>query len=155
MRQFALLCSAAVLFGCAKTENPPAADTGMAAAPTPAPAAVALSDVAGTWAVTGKYEGKDNVVVSYDLTATADSTGWTIKFPGRANPEPIRIVSVSGDSIVTEGGPYESAISKGVQVTTRGVLRLQDGKLMGTTIAHYAMKGPDSLRVIVSEGTRK
>jgi hypothetical protein len=35
------------------------------------------------------------------------------------------------------------------------VLRLQDGKLVGTTIAHYATKGPDTLRNLRTEGTRK
>ena len=35
-------------------------------------------------------------------------------------------VLVSGDSIVTENGPYESG-SKGCEVRTRSVMRLRDG----------------------------
>jgi hypothetical protein len=156
MRRFALLCSAALLAGCTKSETPPAADTGMAPAPVeaPTPPPITLGEVAGKWAVTGKNEAGDSTLVTYDLTATADTTGWTIKFPNR-QPVPLRIASVSGDSIVVEGGPYESALRKGVQVTTHTVWRMQDGKLVGRTVAHYATTGPDTMRIVVSEGTRK
>ena len=158
MRRFALLCSAAVLVACTKSENPPAADTGMAAAPAPAAPTVApisLKDVAGKYAVTGKNEAGDSTLLTYELTATADSTGWSIMFPGRKAAVPMRIVSVAGDSIMMEAGPYESAIYKGVQVKTNGVFRLVDGKLVGRTVAHYNRKGSDSVRVVVSEGIKK
>ncbi len=158
MRRLVLLCSLAVMVACSKKENAPVADTGMVApapAPVPAPAALSLADVAGTWSVVGKYEGTDTTVVTYDLTATANNTGWSIKFPNRAKAVTQRVVSVSGDSVVLEAGPYESAIRKGVQVTTRTVDRLQDGKLVGRTIAHYSVKCPDTVRIITSEGTRK
>lgn len=159
MRRITMLCSAALFIACAKTENPPA-DTGMAVAPAPAPEAapaaapISLKDVAGKYAVTGKYEGEDTAVVRYDLTATGDTTGWTIAFPNR-KPIPIRIVSVSGDSIVGEAGPYPSAIRSGVQVRTTTVYRLQNGKLMGRTVARYETKGEDTVRIVVSEAIRK
>ena len=82
--------------------------------------------------------------MTFDMVATADTSGWTINFPNRA-PIPALIVALAGDSVVTEAGPYESVIRKGVQVTTRTTLRLQDGKLAGTTVAHYATSGPDSV----------
>jgi hypothetical protein len=61
---------------------------------------------------------------------------------------------VAGDSLVTEAGPYESFILKGVQVRTRTVNRLQNGKLVGTLEAHYARGGRDSVALRTSEGTR-
>jgi len=101
-----------------------------------------------------KERGRDSTLVTYVLTATADTTGWSITFPNR-KPIPLRIVSVAGDSIVMDGGPYESAIKKGIMVTTNTVNRLENGKLVGRTVAHYATKGPDSVRIVMSEGVRK
>jgi hypothetical protein len=34
-------------------------------------------------------------------------------------------------------------------------LRLQDGKLVGTTTAHYAKSGADSVLVLKTEGTKQ
>lgn len=158
MSRFALLCSAVLLAACAKSENPPA-DTGMAiappeVAPEPAAAPVSLTDVAGKYAVTGRNEAGDTTLVTYELNATGDSTGWTIAFPNR-KPIPIRIISVSGDSIVADAGPYASAIRSGVQVRTHTVWRLDNGKLMGRTVARYETQGADTVRIVVSEGVRK
>jgi len=156
MRRLALLGS--ILFvACSKAEAPPA-DTAAAAAPVepaaPAAAPISLAAVAGKYAVTGKNEAGDSTLVTYELNATADTTGWTLTFPNR-KPIPIHIVSVAGDSIVMMSGPYESAIKKGVMVTTNTVSRMQDGKLESRTVAHYAVKGPDSVRIVVAEGVRK
>ena len=52
-------------------------------------------------------------------------------------PVPVRVVAVAGDSIVTDAGPYESFVRKGVRVTTRTVSRLESGKLVGTIEARY------------------
>ena len=156
MRRLALFCSAILFVACTKAESPPP-DTGMAAMPAPAPPAAApisLSEVAGKYDVVGKNEAGDSTLVTYVLTATADTTGWSITFPNR-KPVPVRIVSVAGDSVVMEAGPYESAIRKGVMVTTNTVNRWENGKLVGRTVAHYATKGPDSVRIVVSEGVKK
>jgi hypothetical protein len=37
---------------------------------------------------------------------------------------------------------------------SEGSLRLQNGKLVGTTIAHYAKAGPDSVLRLHAEGTK-
>jgi hypothetical protein len=134
--------------GCSKKEAAPAADT-MAAAPTPM---VNLADVAGTWEVKAMREGTDSVLVTYTMTATGTTDGWTINLANRP-PMPAR-VTVSGDSIMIDAGPYESVLRKGVQVTTHGVARLQGGMLMGTTVAHYSA-GPDSVVNLRIEGTKK
>jgi hypothetical protein len=158
MRAAAFCSCLAVLVACAKTEKEPATDTG-AATPTAAPAATAtpaalsLSSLAGKWAVRGTTEDAKSTVVTFDMVATADTAGWTINFPNR-KPVAARVVALAGDSVVTEAGPYESVIRKGVQVTTRTTLRLQDGKLLGTTVAHYATSGPDSVVSLRMEGAR-
>ena len=159
MRHLVACCCAAVLVGCAKPEQHQAKDTTAEAAPTstpaptpPPPATIALADVAGKWSMATMTEKGDSTLVKYELVATGDTTGWTFNFPKR-KPVPAH-VAVAGDSIVIDAGPYESVLRKGVQVTTHGVARLKDGKLVGTTVAHYATHGPDSLRNLRFEGTR-
>jgi hypothetical protein len=158
MRHVAVLCCAAILVGCAKSEDRAADDRGAmdtaAAAPeTPAASAtISLADVAGKWKVRTTDEAGGNVVET-ELVATADTSGWTMTGPNR-KPIPVRITEVAGDSIVAEAGPFESFILKGVQVTTRAVYRLQGDRLVGTTEARYAMGGRDSVAHRPTEGTR-
>jgi hypothetical protein len=142
------------VMGCGKAADKPA-DTTMEEAPAAeaAPATISLADVAGTWKVRSTVEGSQGTAVSYDMVATADRSGWSIKFPDR-DPIPVRVVAVEGDSIVTESGPFESVLRKGVQVNTRVVVRLRDGKLVGTTAARYQVSGPDTLARLNFEGTR-
>ena len=150
MRRLTLWCCVAVLVGCEKPKEQPAADTTMAAAPEPAmPAPVSLADAAGKWTMRVMPADADTTLLTFELVA--DSTGWVFNFPNR---KPVTVkAEASGDSILTEAGPYESVLRKGVQVTTTSVMRLVDGKLVGTTIAHYA-KGADSVRSLRVEGTR-
>jgi hypothetical protein len=153
MRRFTCLCCMAALVGCAKTENRAATDT---AAGTVAPAGgsttVRLADVAGKWRVKGMNEAGDSIV-GYVFNATADSSGWTMTFPNRP-PYPVHVVAVGGDSIITEAGPYESVLRKGVQVRTHSVIRQQGGRLVGMTTARYQTTGPDTVRHVRTEGTR-
>jgi hypothetical protein len=155
MRCFAILCCAAMLAGCAKPEDRPAEErAAMDTAPAaPAPAAtISLADVAGKWKVRST-DSAGGTPVETELVATADTSGWTMLGPKR-KPIPVRVVAVAGDSIVTEAGPYESFIRKGVQVTTRTVNRLQGGKLVGTIEARYATKSGDSVAYRRTEATR-
>ena len=153
MRRFAFFCCAAILVGCGKSEVQPARDTTAVAPATPeSRAAISLADIAGKWRLRTMDEAGGNVVES-ELTATADTSGWTLTRPDRKTV-PVRVVAVAGDSIITEAGPYESALRKGVQVRARMVLRLQEGKLVGTTEARYTMKGGDSVANRPTEGTR-
>lgn len=154
MRRFALCCCAVVLVGCSQSKDKPATDemADTAAAPA-APAPIALADVAGKWSVRIMPESGDSTLLSFEMVATADTSGWAFNFPKR-KPVPVRVVAVEGDSIVTEAGPFPSNIRKGVQVTTHTVHRLQDGKLVSATTAHYATSGPDSVAHFRFEGTR-
>jgi len=163
MRPFALICAAAILAGCSKPASRAADDHAGVDTSTPAgatadsapaaAAAISLADIAGKWKVRFSDESGSHAV-EVVLNATADSSGWTMTAPKRP-PVPVRVVAVAGDSIVTESGPRESFILKGVQVTTRNVSRLKDGKLVGVTEAHYALKGGrDSVSRRPSVGTR-
>jgi hypothetical protein len=149
MRRLMVLSCAAVLAACAKKDQPPATDT--TAMMTP-PAAT-MADMAGKWSVQVMREGSDSVILTYEMNATADTSGWTLTFPGR-DPIALRVSPMAGDSVVAEAGPYESALRKGVQVWTHNVMRLSAGSLVGTSVAHYAVSTPDSVVNLHSTGTK-
>ena len=148
MRRLVSVLSTVLLVACSKKEAAPAVDS--TPAPPPAPPALTQADLAGKWHVKVMTEASDSVILEYDLTA--DSTGWTMMFPGRKKAEKATVM-LSGDSVIADAGPYESALRKGVMVTTHGVSRIQGGELVGVTVATYS-KGPDSVRTLRSRGTR-
>jgi len=152
----ALLSSTILLVAaCAKKEEP-AKDTAAAMSPAPAPApapTLALADVAGKWQFSSvPMAGKDTSPTKYVLTATADTTGWTLTFPDK-QVVPVK-VTVSGDSVQLASAEFKSQRRKGVKVKTETTLRLADGKLSGVTTAHYEKAGADSVLQLKSEGTR-
>ena len=156
----ALACSAFLIAACAKKDNA-AVDTSSTAASTtastmtaaPAPANINLADVAGKWNMRAvPTTGKDTSATTYEMTATNSTTGWTLTFPGR-KPMPVQVVA-AGDSIVISAAPYASVRRKGMQVSTTGVLRMQNGDLVGPTTAHYKTKSADSVLVLNVTGTR-
>lgn len=155
-----------VFAACAKSEKNEGMETTAAvtagattagattAAPAVAPAAaVNLADVAGKWDLVATPDsGRDTTPTHAVIDAKGTTSGWTITYPGRA-ALPMR-VSTGGDSIVTDVGPYSSVRRKNVQVTTHGVMRMQNGRLVGQTIAHYAVKTADSVMTLRMEATR-
>jgi len=156
----AIACSTSLLLAsCAKSDQA-TKDSAAAATATPAPAAaprpappLSLADFAGKWQVRAVPEsGKDTSTTSYVLTATADTTGWVITFPSGLKV-PIHVM-VSGDSVISKTGTFASQRRKGVKVMTENSLKLQNGKLVGTTIAHYSKAGPDSVLRLHTEGTK-
>jgi hypothetical protein len=156
MRFFVLSCRIALLAACGQQRNAEVRTAGDTAAAAPAataePRAISLADVAGKWKVrtTDEAGGTPADIV---LVATDDTSGWTMT-GSNGKPVPVRVVAVGGDSIVTEAGPYESFVRKGVKVTTRTVNRLDGGKLVGTIEARYTTKGGDSVVQRRSEGVR-
>lgn len=122
------------------------ADEPMAEAPAEAPSEMSvepsLDAFVGTWDAVTYLESGDTVPST--IIATADPDGWTVDFAER-DPMPMRVLEVSGDSVVTEIGPYESLLRDDVMVTVRSVTRIVDGRMVGTMEAHYA--GPDSVVV--------
>lgn len=149
MRRIFLGIGLLALAACGPKEEP-AADTSAMATMAPT---IALADVAGTWTARVMPETSDSTVLTYEMVASADPTQWTITFPGRP-AVPMR-PTVDGDSIMTEAGPYESALRKGVQVTTSGVFRLMNGELIGITTARYQSAGADSVARFRSVATKK
>jgi hypothetical protein len=151
----AVACCSIVLLvvGCKPADKPAETTVGDAPPVAEAPAGISLADVAGTWKVRSTVEASPSTAVTYDMVTTADRSGWSIQFPDR-KPIPVRVVAVEGDSIVSEAGPFESVLRKGVQVNTRVVSRLRDGKLVGTTTARYQVSGPDTVAQLNFEGTR-
>ncbi len=157
MRILALSCCLVGLVACVTSERDEAAtDSAAGATETAAmPSTLSLADLAGRWNVTAKPEsGTDTAATRYVLNATSDSTGWTITFPNRPQPVPVRIVAIQGDSIVTEAGPFQSVRRQSVQVTTRNVLRREGDRLVGSTRARYASTGSDTVLVLRTEATR-
>ena len=155
--RFLVLCLPIVaLAACSKKEQAPDT-TAMAPAampaPIPAPAPIALSQVAGTWnMVSHPTSGADTSATTYVLVATADTTGWTMKPQGE---KAVKVqVRADGDSIMLTTGTYQSLRRKGAKVFTTSVHRLQDGKLVGMTTAHYDTKGADSVLVLHTESTK-
>lgn len=149
MSRAALIFVLPVLFACSKTETP-AADT-TAAAPAAAPAPM---NVAGNWSVKVMPADKDTVLLTYTMVATNDKTGWKLTLPNRPTMEP-RMVSMDNDSIVLDNGPYESVLRNKVKVWTHSSMHMEGDKLVGTTAAHYDKKGPDSVVMLRTEGTRQ
>ena len=155
MRRSAAFAVVVAVFSlaCAKKEMK-MTDSSASAAMAAPPKTVSVADFVGTWAVKVTNDAGDSTLTTYDLTATADTTPWTLKF---ANGQTVtaKIMGVSGDSIMIDAGPYPSVLRKGVQVTTHSVNRLMDGKLVGAFVAHYNVKTADSVRTGKIEGMKK
>ena len=149
MRITALLGCAMLLAGCSTKETPPVADT-TAIAPAPA---MSLARIAGTWKVIMKPERQDTVVSSYVLD-TSDSTSWTITFPNGLRAA-VRVTGLSGDTVLAATDWNLSPIRKGLLARSDIKYWMQDGKVVGTHLAHYKTTGPDTVRVFVVEGTKQ
>ena len=114
------------------------------AKPKPKPAApqAAVSTkptIAGAWAIESTVKtaaGKDTVVKSL-VTATAGANGWVTHLAGRV-PIPTRVITMGGDSAVTEAGPFESVARPGQTVTTHETLHFKDDAVWGTIEARYS-----------------
>ena len=134
------------------------ADTTAAIAPdttaaNPAAASISLKAVAGKWVINAMNDVGDVSLMTYNMVATSDSSGWSYSIAKR-KPIPVRVIAVAGDSIVTEAGPYESISRKGIKVILYNVIRLRDDKLVGVSVARYATTSADSVLEMQIEGTR-
>jgi hypothetical protein len=156
VRHITIAVVAVLAVGCSSSENKAADSQKASVTPAGAQAAsagVKLGDLAGTWNVRTMTEKGDSTLLTYTMTATADTAGWSITFAGRP-PVPAHVWAVGGDSVVLHAGPYESALRKGVQVTTHSVAHFTGGKFVGTATGHYSVKTADSVRTFRMEGTR-
>jgi hypothetical protein len=148
-----------IVAACAKTEQAAkdsanaAAAVAPALAPAPAPApALSAADLAGKWQMQSVPQtGKDTTPTKFVLTSTSDSTA-VVAFPSGVKVK--QHVSFSGDSVMMKSDEFPSQRRKGVKVRTDVVSRLQDGKLVGMTTAHYRNAGADSVLQLRTEGTK-
>jgi hypothetical protein len=157
MRFTVLAGCAVLLIGCTKKDEAPAVDTTAAApAPAPAPAApMSLASMSGKWHVDVKLASKDTVVTSYVLDAT-DTTKWSLRFDkGGTGDVPLKMTGRAGDTVMTTTDWFDSNVRKGMKVMTDSKTWMQDGKLMGTVVAHYKTTKPDSVLNLVTEGTKQ
>jgi len=154
--RIAVALTTVALVACAKGDNASkdTAAPAAAAAPIPAsPAAFSMADAAGKWQVSAVPEtGPDTTPTKYVLTATADTSGWTITFPSGLKV-PLQVM-VSGDSVITKTGTFASQRRKDAKVMTESSFRMQGGKLMGMSVAHYMNAGADSVLRLRTEGTK-
>jgi hypothetical protein len=155
-RLIALGGCVALAVACGKSDQAAKDSAAMAAAPAPAPppppAPLTLADIAGKWNLRTVPDSGDTTPTLSVLEGTADSASWKIKFAnGLTVPAH---VTASGDSIITDIGPYASVRRKGMQVTTHGVMRREGDRLVGTTVAHYKTTRPDSVLRLRTAGTR-
>lgn len=113
--------------------------TGAAAQQQPMsmPVATQMPAVAGVWDAKTMVGPKDSVVVTEVLTMTANTKGWTMAFPGRTEAVAVRVMSSAGDSVVTESGPYASALRAGQTVSVRMVAHYKGDSMWGTAVATY------------------
>ena len=155
------LSTTVLLAACSKAEAPKA-DTAAAKAPEPAavapapaaPAPIALADVAGTWKMHNvPASGPDTAATDAVLTATADTSGWSITLPNGAKAA-MHVVAAA-DSIVATSDVYSSARRKGQKVFVVSTLRLKDGGLTGQTVAHYKTDKPDSVLVLKTDAKKQ
>ena len=155
MRVTALLGIVLIAAGCSTKEAAPPADTTSASVEPAPPPALSLESVAGTWNVRVMAMDKDSTLTTNVLTASADPAGWSM-VQASGNKVVLRNVTVAGDSITVEASGFKSGVVKGVTVKDlHTTYRLQDGKLVGTTTAHYDTKGADSVRTFRLEGTKQ
>lgn len=120
------------------------ADT-VAAAPT-----ISLADVVGTWDVRAVPVSGDTTASVAQMVVTPES--WTMMMADR---DPVEgVVTVSGDSVIVDHGPYESIRREGLMVTSHSVYRLEGDRLVGTMVAHYETAEPDSVLTLTLEGVR-
>lgn len=147
------ILAAACMRGDARRDSSAGAvDTTGAAAAGDAGATALLRSVAGKWNLIARpTTGRDSTPTRVTLNATADTTGWTMVLGGKTVALHVR---VSGDTIITASDPYSSARREGVTVRTESHHRLDGDRLVGTTVAHYVVKGADSVLVLNTTATR-
>ena len=112
-----------------------------------------LADLAGTWKMTATNAANDSTLVTYDMMATDDTTGWSIMYPEHATPIALH-VRIDADSIIMDAGPYGSTARQGATVTIHGAVHVRDGKLVGAESAFYRVNTTESVVHIKLEGTR-
>ena len=151
------VCCVVTIGGCSKlaprkVEKSAAGEIATKAAP--GSASISIADVTGKWNVKATPEWNSPLITRLVLTATRDPANWTITYGPNSKPIPVRGVMFSGDSLVFDWGPYNSARRAGMKAVSHDTYRLRDGKLVGRSVSHYMGTLADSVVRLRLEGTR-
>ncbi len=98
---------------------------------------IRLSDVAGVWHVETKIGPTDSVVATLDLTETASDKDWSMVLADHPRVT-VRVLTVGGDSVVWEAGPYPSTRRVGQTVVLRTVGHYKGDAMWGRFEARYS-----------------
>lgn len=129
---------AAVLFACAKKDEP-AADT---AATAVGPPALTASELAGTWSGVIMAEGSDSVLQRFTVIS---ATGMDSKTVNEGSKDTVMVTHlIDADSVVATSAPHVDPTMGKQPVTFRAVGRMMGGKLVGMSTTMLASK-PDSV----------
>ena len=129
---------AAVLFACAKKDEP-AADT---AATAVGPPALTASELAGTWSGVIMAEGSDSVLQRFTVISP---TGMDSKTVNEGSKDTVAVTHlIDADSVVATSAPHSDPTMSKQPVTFRAVGRMVGGKLVGMSTTMLASK-PDSV----------
>jgi len=130
---------AAVLFACAKKEEPAPDTAALAAGPPPLTAA----DLAGTWNGTAMAETSDSVLFKFTVWSPAGTDSKTL-VEGQKDTVAVTHM-ISGDSVVATSAPHVDPTLPGKPtVVFRAVGRMMGGKIVGNSTVMLASK-PDSV----------
>ena len=105
-----------------------------------------LSDIAGVWHVRTMIGPSDSVVATLELTETASDKGWSMVLADHPRV-PVRVLTVGGDSVVWEAGPYPSTRRVGQTVVLRAVGHYKGDKMWGSFEATYSVSGKASGKI--------
>jgi hypothetical protein len=159
MRCLVLIVTASIVAGCSPKDtsrapstppSPPAAPDAQTSAVPKAP--IDLASIAGTWNFKVMGATNDSVLTTYTLVVKADTAGWVMTLPKR-KPIPLH-VAILADSVMLRSPQYQSVLRKGLMVNTTSVMRVSGDKLVGNSVAHYAITTPDSVLELRSVGTK-
>lgn len=150
----AACASALTILACGKSQSrtdsatvaaAPAGATSAASSPSntaAAPAAISIAQVEGKWQGKTMPLTKDTVVGTWTLDAPQDTSKWATSFTDGPRV-PVHVVSIAGDSIVAQMGPYKSVTARQM-VTTRVVNHVHGDTLTGSFEMRPTAK-PDSV----------
>ena len=153
----ALACSATLLLLAACSRSGDRTDTAAVATTDTAAAMSTTSPIEtmrGRWNVQSVPVSGDTSATRYLLDASGDTASWTLTFEGRATPVRLHVIAMGGDSVVTQTDEFDSARRQGMRVVSTTVMRVRDGRLVGTSTARYRTTGADSVLVLNTTGTR-
>jgi len=95
------------------------------------------------WRVQALSVASDSVLLTLGLVMAPDGKSWVMKLPDRA-PVTARVLTMGGDSMVAEAGPFPSVLSPASIVTrmrlTAHVYNKKD--MRGSFEARYEMGDP-------------